>query len=222
MKQRLYRWVCPVCGGFTLAPGKPRKLDVRRWCLPCSEEAGKLVERSCPKLDKQREAKAAKAAKKAKSKAKAKQRAKQASREARIAKASRVAYLYTALKFWWRLAAWQGNLKPKPTLSIQEGKERKNTSGHAYYGPWRITLTVSKNKADALTVLLHELAHLACYDGSGDHHGGVWKVAFMRAVEEVTGTMPVPAKNTAFAVHAACKSVMTKWFKEEGEEVICE
>lgn len=219
---KLFRWVCPVCLCYVLAPSKPRKLDVRRWCLPCSQETGKLVERSSPKLSKQREAAKLKAAKKTKSKAKAKQRAKQAVREARIAKDGRVAYLYTAFKFWWRLSAWQGNLKPKPTLYIQEGgNERKNTSGHAYYGPWRITLTVAKNKADALTVLLHELAHLACYDGSGDHHGGIWKVTFIRAVQEVTGTIPCPVKNTAFAVHAACKSVMSQWFKDRGEEVIC-
>lgn len=53
MKQ--VRWKCPTCGNGLLAPSRPRRNDVRRYCLPCSSKAGVLVERVAPALDKQRE-----------------------------------------------------------------------------------------------------------------------------------------------------------------------
>ena len=43
MKQS--RWKCPTCGHGLLAPTRPRRNDVRRYCLPCSSKAGVLVER---------------------------------------------------------------------------------------------------------------------------------------------------------------------------------
>lgn len=48
------RWVCPRCSSGALAPQQPRKDDVRRFCLSCSEETGRLVERKCPALERQR------------------------------------------------------------------------------------------------------------------------------------------------------------------------
>ena len=52
MKQA--RWKCPTCGHGLLAPTRPRRNDVRRYCLPCSSKAGVLVERIAPALDAQR------------------------------------------------------------------------------------------------------------------------------------------------------------------------
>ena len=50
-------WTCPQCDRRgVLAPGRMRKIDVRRYCLPCSEASGKLVERYCPSLERRREA----------------------------------------------------------------------------------------------------------------------------------------------------------------------
>ncbi len=54
MKQS--RWKCPTCGHGLLAPQRPRRDDVRRYCLPCSSKTGKLVERVAPALDAQRNA----------------------------------------------------------------------------------------------------------------------------------------------------------------------
>lgn len=48
-------WTCPKCSSTRRAPSKPRKNDVRRYCLTCSDETGKLVERVCPALEKRRE-----------------------------------------------------------------------------------------------------------------------------------------------------------------------
>lgn len=68
-KPKQHNWVCPECGSTKRAPSKPRANDVRRYCLPCSEATGYLVQRTCPVLDARREHKAevkrARAAKKA-------------------------------------------------------------------------------------------------------------------------------------------------------------
>lgn len=52
----MIRWVCPSCGSGVNAPERPRKKDIRRYCLDCSKAAGVLVERTAPKLERQREA----------------------------------------------------------------------------------------------------------------------------------------------------------------------
>ena len=55
MTTKQARWKCPQCGAGILAPTKPRKDDVRRYCLPCSSKNGRLVERIAPALEARRE-----------------------------------------------------------------------------------------------------------------------------------------------------------------------
>jgi len=52
MKQhkKQHNWMCPECGSTKRAPKAPRMNDVRRYCLPCSESTGYLVERTAPAL----------------------------------------------------------------------------------------------------------------------------------------------------------------------------
>jgi len=59
-------WRCPDCGNQKRAPGKPRRNDVRRFCLPCSQRTGYMVERVCPTLEKKRAKVKAKVSAKAK------------------------------------------------------------------------------------------------------------------------------------------------------------
>lgn len=80
-KPKNYRWVCPNCGKGKLAPSRLRKIDVRRYCLPCSEKAGVLVERSVPVLEKKRAEKRQRAQAKAARKAKAKRERERPRRE---------------------------------------------------------------------------------------------------------------------------------------------
>jgi len=47
-KSKRKRWVCPLCNVGKLGLQRPRKNDVVRYCLPCSEKTGKLVERVSP------------------------------------------------------------------------------------------------------------------------------------------------------------------------------
>lgn len=51
------RWKCEQCGKGLLAPSRPRKNDVRRYCLPCSAKRGTLVERIAPALQNKSERK---------------------------------------------------------------------------------------------------------------------------------------------------------------------
>ena len=50
-------WKCPHCNSGKRAPERPRQNDVRRYCLPCSERTGRLVERVCPALNAARQRK---------------------------------------------------------------------------------------------------------------------------------------------------------------------
>lgn len=75
------RWRCPKCGGVRLAPSAPRADDVRRFCLPCSEKGGRLVERVCVV----REAAQARAAAEREEAREANARAREEAREARAA-----------------------------------------------------------------------------------------------------------------------------------------
>lgn len=51
---KLRRWKCPRCGGGVLAPSRPRRDDVRRYCLDCSKATGRLVERTSPSVERER------------------------------------------------------------------------------------------------------------------------------------------------------------------------
>lgn len=59
MATKMHRWICPNCESGVNAPSKPRGDDTRRFCLPCSQETGRLVKRTAPALDAKREKKTA-------------------------------------------------------------------------------------------------------------------------------------------------------------------
>lgn len=42
---RRVRWTCPQCDKGALGPGRPRKNNAVRYCLPCTAKTGKLIER---------------------------------------------------------------------------------------------------------------------------------------------------------------------------------
>jgi len=154
------RWVCPACGSGVLAPDRPRRDDVRRYCLDCSAETGRLVERSCPALDRAREASRERAAYRA------------ATKTQRAADARRAAHtldgfdLLAEARRLWRLpgmkAAPRGN-RPLPTISFRFSRTKTHSSGHCKTTtPGRdIVVTCGTNLADARCVLLHELVHAA-------------------------------------------------------------
>jgi hypothetical protein len=178
-KPSLKRWLCPSCNVGKLAPSKPRKNDTRRYCLPCSEKTGRLVERACPALDKKREA-ATSARDERQTKAKAAKQAREESRWAvkgedlRVAwdKMRRLKAIRDALR--GRSKEWQIH-KAEKHLDIRMSKAKPYTTGRAWARRrpcGHVVLTVGTHpSADLiLACLLHEMCHLAAYPKNHDHH----------------------------------------------------
>jgi len=158
------RWKCPNCNTGVIAPTKPRKNDVRRYCLPCSSKAGVLVERIAPALEKKREAKkettkkktAAKRATISKNNAPVKE-------QARI-DALRVKMINKEAERIWRLMKPYHNGRPLPMITIVRAQNRGRQYGHAYSNSIQVNVdcdqTISRSKR-VWEVLAHELAHCA-------------------------------------------------------------
>ena len=153
-KPRQTRWICPDCGNGRLAPTRPRREDVRRYCLPCSEATGKLVERHSPAMLKQRERKA-EAAKAKRVKQKARER------ELETAKWTRDGVdLRDVLAKAMRLPEAKGLRTPR---MVVQRKLEGTYSGHAKIGIGGnkifLRLHPDARAKTAVGLLLHELAH---------------------------------------------------------------
>lgn len=171
------RWICPLCSAGKLAPSKPRKDDVRRFCLPCSEKTGRLVERTCPALDAQRAKRKASKAEQDKRKRAA------ASRKKAEAKARQEARLHfggfdlrVELKRIWnnkearKMRRDTGvDHRPPPPLVINSARQRRGVTGFAYHRH-EIRISIPKDWTDAgqvLSTLSHEVAHRCLPNGEG-------------------------------------------------------
>lgn len=170
------RWRCPNCGSGKLAPGRARKDDTRRYCLPCSERTGRLVERACPALDARRDAKAT-------ARKETTQRVKGRERE-RLTKRAVVEGL-DVREEWKRLCSLgvvrlrlrdQG--RRSIPLTIGRTALKGHTTGHAYYaGPVHVTLPEGCTRGQAAAILAHELAHSVA-SHHAEHHGEGWRRTF--------------------------------------------
>lgn len=155
------RWKCPTCGHGLLAPERPRRNDIRRYCLPCSKTAGVLVERIAPRLE------AARAAAKQKQAAKEKEvRKKAAAKRAPIkaaetrARQRQAIFEKEAERIWALLGEWSGRqLGKPPTITIVKA-HRGWVSGQA--NRWNARIRIggrSTGGADVWETLAHELVH---------------------------------------------------------------
>lgn len=166
MKGNNVRWKCPICESGLLAPSRPRMNDVRRYCLPCSEETGKLVQRTAPALEKKRATKkvqsSAKASAKRATAAKKKAPAKQ---QARI-DAQRVKMINKeAEKIWALMSEFHGG-KRLPVINIVRAQNRGSQYGYALPSANQIQVNVDRDQTNYRSrrvwqVLAHELAHCA-------------------------------------------------------------
>lgn len=160
------RWKCGVCDSGLLAPTKPRKNDVRRYCLPCSSKTGKLVERVAPTLEKQRTAKKEAVKKKAVAKrASVAKRTAPAKAQQRI-DAQRSKLIHAEAEKIWKLMQPYHNGKPLPKIVIARGRNHGKQVGHASYWKNEIQVNVDRSQCDSRskrvwTVLAHELCHVA-------------------------------------------------------------
>lgn len=178
--KRSYRWVCPTCGkGANLGP-QPRKDDPRRYCLPCSATASRMIERVCPKLEAKRAAKAdsRKAAQKRKRQTAARKRTRQepadfAALRKRANRYGREGFNIEkeADRLWTLLAPYhRGAPRPKIEISWMRVKIDRNPwtnepmlwfsgrhSGFAYTRSGYIRLRAGTE----WHTLAHELVHMA-------------------------------------------------------------
>lgn len=170
-------WRCEKCGDALRAPERVRRDDVRRYCLPCSAETGRLVERVAPAVEKARaRSRVESAARKARTREKAKEKA-LAARTAGgvdlVAEQARFARLPSLARHFDRCGT--------PTFAIRRSKTKWYSSGHWYSSPRRIVVTVGLDPYDAPGVVLHEMVHDAL---PGAHHSDRFWSALHRAARE--------------------------------------
>lgn len=163
------RWKCPNCENGILAPTRPRKNDVRRYCKDCSWETGYLVERISPALEARREI--------AKTKTVQKQKVK--------AVRSREQWMVAGIdaeKYMRKLAVLPvyGGRKGLPYLRIKNGFTKlvihrlKNPARYklGHYNSLEIALFVSPDWTERTLrdTLMHELMHMVVRHRNGRSH----------------------------------------------------
>lgn len=217
------RWTCPN-GDHpgVLAPARLRKIDVRRYCLPCSEEAGVLVERSCPSKERERarrkENRRKKGARRRKTEAQKKLSARRARAQRRYER-EHVLGIHVPSHFQQVCEspcvarALEILERRRPTVKVRRRRSSGHTSGHA--APWtgHVVLTLpEKCSWGQLTVIVaHEIAHVCCADE--EWHGAAWRAMFLEVLAEVYGLQTTwPVKNgkpvTIYDAHCAFEKMM--------------
>jgi len=186
---RLVRWACPTTHPAVLAPSRPRKDDVRRFCLECSKATGRLVARVPSALVKERERRIER------------QRHKKARTAVRTEEQTTAYYtvagvnLLEEMRRMIQAKAFIGTSlrrpcnKP-PTLVVRRASRKPYTRlGTAYWSRWMIRITdyPGVTEHDVKETLCHELAHLAT---PGTVHGPRWRTMFRLASEELLGVRP--------------------------------
>jgi hypothetical protein len=217
-KAKRVRWECPE----GLHPGvlgstRPPKDSTVRFCWPCSEAAGRLVQRRAPALERKRsQAAERRAAKSADAKA----------REAEVRARALVVEVLDAeglpfeldagvlLREAWRSQAmrevlaltWQQpGRQAVPEFTIRRGTEqaararrdcrseraRDRTSGHAYSYGGPITMTVGPGCGEewVRAIVIHEAVHAALPEKH--HHGSWWRSGYLRVVRELYDIEPI-------------------------------
>ena len=177
------RWKCPSCDHGLLAPQRPRRDDIRRYCLPCSSKAGKLVERVAPALDSQRDKRsAAQRERERKARQVATKRAQPSKARARCDR-QRAQMINKEADRIWSLFYPEGTNRRRPRINIVFARNR-GCSGY-YNGSVLIRIPRwSSGGVSAWEILAHELCHAVIptnlRDGS---HGKAFYVALKNVIE---------------------------------------
>ena len=166
-----------MCNNGALAPSRMSADDVRRYCLECSATTGKLVQRVCPALEKERERKQKKAASAAKRK-----RATEARRAKAVKSAERERYTFDGV-YLPDLALQMCKLKAfrldkdhdgyvvgrdlranPPKITIRRSKKKSMwCSGQYCTRENRVVVTIPQMATSAYVfgTLIHEITHAA-------------------------------------------------------------
>lgn len=171
------RWVCSKCGDGILGSQRPRRDSIVRYCLPCSEQEGKLVERVAPVLEKRRSAQT--------EKAKAKRVAKEQRDKQREHKRTHLTL--------WDAAGRIVEVNPEKAVREIAAKAGMNPGGLSWNRrsdgwnsgrAWghRIHLSVGSRSLEAFCQLVaHELGHNKAGIGAG--HSDRWRDAYEAIVK---------------------------------------
>jgi hypothetical protein len=214
-----HKWVCPDCGGTKMAPSRMKAEDSRRFCFGCSEVRGTLIRRTCPVLDRKREAGKAKTAERQKRKS-ARARARETTNDG--------LHLPTEWARLFRLAQKHPDIRGArkgmrvPTLEIRVSKGRGG-GGRAWKGVWlaRVTLGTGKDASDRAyysELLLHELAHLLAGNG---HDEAFWTCVMRLADVAYPGLMKIPAYDRRVATYTRDRILVgyireSAWYRARG------
>ena len=177
------RWKCEKCNDGLLAPSRPRRNDVRRYCLPCSAKQGTLVERIAPALEKQREKRAAFVSVKVKEKRVRKRQKLQPIKERQKKAKQRQAIFEKEADRIWSLLYPEGTNRRRPRINIVFSRNR-GCSGY-YDGSVLIRIPRwSSGGVSAWEVLAHELCHAVIPTSTRDgSHGKAFYVALKNVIE---------------------------------------
>lgn len=164
------RWVCPRCGRAKLLGPRPRRDAVGRYCLPCSERTGRLVERTCPKLEAEREARSAR---------RAAREARTAEREASRYVVDGFDYREELLRLWKLAQKIEPRLKGRKVPLLRIERRQYGCWGLAYRDG-RITLRIfsSRTVGETRRTLVHEVAHFVGWARRAKGHDDLFQVAF--------------------------------------------
>jgi hypothetical protein len=177
------RWVCPNCGAGVLAPTRPRRDDVRRYCRACSAQTGRLVERVAPALERQRAV--------ARSSASARTAAaRERERAAAVAKhtVDGVDLLAEARRYWRLPTMVDARKRYRPRVTKLPRIEWRRSTTKPYStgrcSPWkqRIVVTLGTSASEAQATVLHELVHAVMPDY--EHHGTLFQSTYRSAERE--------------------------------------
>lgn len=194
-KPRRVRWECPA-GKHPAVLGSTRPLAdaTVRFCLPCSEQTGRLVKRTAPALERKRAAKTATAQERAKAR---RDRDRQRARRKRYVEVEErdgsvgEVDTHATMKRMLRLPAMRDRMRETfgfekrrlPELTLRR-RASSGVSAHAYPWEWRIAMTIGpcESRISVEELILHELVHLVC---EGDEwHGDVYRRTLVLAARE--------------------------------------
>lgn len=185
-KTKRTRWVCPQCDHGHLGPTRPRKDNIVRYCLPCSEKEGKLIERVPPSLEKRRSAQAEKA---------------KAKRQAKLAREKAAEKKRTHLTLWdeggrivevdvektVRGFAKKAGMRTGFDFTWNRRTDGGN-SGRA--NEYHVHMSVGSRSLEKFCKLAaHELAHAKA--GAAAGHSDKWKDAYEEICAKLWDTKPV-------------------------------
>ena len=179
------RWKCETCDDGLLAPSRPRKNDVRRYCLPCSAKRGTLVERIAPALEKKREKRTALVQQKNKeSRVRYKQKVQPYLERKKRAKQRQAIFEKEADRIW-SLFYPEGTFRKRPPITIVFSR-RGGCSGVNYGGS--ILLRIDRSYSGGVSeweTLAHELCHSVVPTSSKNgSHGKAFYVALKNVIEK--------------------------------------